>query len=181
MWGTIVGGILGFLGALLPKVVELFQTWIDHRNAHATTAQQIDAAQKGVTVTPAGRKIAVEGEGVVVAPGIPPELANTSALDDSEDTQAPVAIVPTCTFFGKLINMLAMSVRPIVTYGFFAVFMVIKLQGLYHGMIEDQTPMTQLLPVIWDEGTESLFAAVLAFWFGSRAFEKSKALTGKAS
>ena len=66
-----------------------------------------------------------------------------------------------------------------MTWGFFAIFVFVKLKGFYQGIIVDHTPMVQLLPVIWDEGTESLFAAVLAFWFGSRAFEKGKALIGR--
>lgn len=178
MWGTIVGGILGFLGAVLPKVFELIQGYFEHRQSHEANAQQIDAASKGVIIVQGGN-VTVQGpaEGEVPAPGIPPDLANTSALDtvsDAIDAETPEDVK--CTFWVKLFNTLRYSVRPVVTYGFFVLFLVIKLQGLYHGMIEDQTPITQLLPVIWDEGTESLFAAILAFWFGSRAFEKTKAL-----
>ena len=186
MMGTIVGAVLGFLGAVLPKVFELIQSYFEHRQEHEKQAQQIDAAQKGVTLTKSNAGVgegtfqATVVEGEVPAPGIPPDLANTSALDtvagDAIDSDTPETIG--CTFWVKVFNTLRYSVRPVITYGFFILFLTIKLQGLWHGMIEDQTPIVQLLPVIWDEGTESLFAAILAFWFGSRAFEKTKALRG---
>ena len=194
MMGTMVGAVLGFLGAVLPKVFELISAYMLHRQQHETQAQQIDAATKGVTVDKASTRDAsvtvsvapVEGE--VPAPGIPPDLSNTSSLNtevmmdptavgDAADSETPDD--PTSTFWIKLFNTLRYSVRPVITYGFFVLFLVIKLQGLFHGMIEDHTPIVQLLPVIWDEGTESLFAAILAFWFGSRAFEKTKALREK--
>jgi len=30
------------------------------------------------------------------------------------------------------------------------------------------------IPKLWDEETAALFASVVAFWFGNRAFDKSK-------
>jgi len=48
------------------------------------------------------------------------------------------------------------GVRPIITYCFF---------GFFLSTISD---------VIWDEQSQAIFAAIISFWFGSRAIEKSK-------
>lgn len=73
-----------------------------------------------------------------------------------------------------LLDFLRASVRPVLTYAFFSVFVYIKLLVLYHAMYVDGTKGVELLPLIWDEGTEALFAAVVAFWFGSRTISRSR-------
>jgi hypothetical protein len=126
-------------------------------------------------------------EGEVVAPAPPPqeeyherneteEHVSQPAVDDDEgDT-----VVKGSPFWTTVFDALRASVRPTITYGFFILFVIIKLYGLWHGVAVEHTPTIQLLPIIWDDGSGSLFAAILSFWFGSRAFERSKALTGKA-
>lgn len=176
MTGTLVGGLLGFMASVLPRLFELMENYFNHKHQQEAEAQQIDAATKGIVVarTMTNAKVLVPVEGEVSAPGIPPESGDTTL----EVEEAP-AIIEGPAFFTRLFNTLRFSVRPIVTYGFFALFLFVKIKGFYHGMLVDHTPVIQLLPVVWNEGTESLFAAVLAFWFGSRAFEKSRALLGK--
>jgi hypothetical protein len=177
MWGTIVGGILGFMAAVLPKLFEIIEAYFTHRATHESQAQEIEAASKGVAIARSGNvKIAVPVEGEVAAPGIP---ADEDEISDVVAESGEPAIVSRSGFLLGLWDTLRYTVRPVVTYGFFILFLVVKIKGFYHGILVDHTPVIQLLPVIWDEGTESLFAAVLAFWFGSRAFEKSKALLGK--
>ena len=175
VWGTVVGGILGFLASVLPRLFELLDAAYTHTQQREDTAQKIDAAKEGITVTEAGTsKMAVPVEGEVFAPGIAPED------DDNEDTnyQLPVTLEGP-SYLQKFWNMFSVTVRPVVTYGFFILFLYVKIRGFRYGLFVEHTPIVQLLPAVWDEGTSSLFAAVLAFWFGSRAFEKSKALSGK--
>ena len=185
MWGTIVGGILGFLASVLPKVFELVEGYFRHIQDHAMQAQQIEAVSKGVTLVRPESTTIVAGpvEGEVPAPGIPPELDTTAPAitdtNDANDADTDGAPGEPPSFFADFFATLRASVRPVITYGFFVLFLFVKLKGLYQGMIVDHTPVIQLLPIVWDEGTESLFAAILAFWFGSRAFEKSRALVGK--
>lgn len=183
MWGTVVGGILGFLGSLLPKVFELIDGWVKHEQDHRMQAQQIDAAEKGIVVAPMPPPAAAStsavisvAEGIVPAPGIPPECPEAEPV--SEDAPVPDE-VEGVSFGTKVFDAIRSSVRPVITYGFFALFLIIKLKGFYCGLTDSRISLLQLLLVIWDDGTESLFAAVLAFWFGSRIFEKTKALSGK--
>jgi hypothetical protein len=69
---------------------------------------------------------------------------------------------------------LRVGVRPLITYAFFGIFAFVKLKAMYQGYYVDHTTAILLLPVIWDSGTQTLFSAVLAFWFGSRAFDKEQ-------
>jgi hypothetical protein len=36
--------------------------------------------------------------------------------------------------------------------------------------------LTQALNVLWDDDTKAIFAAIISFWFGSRAIDKSRGM-----
>jgi hypothetical protein len=63
------------------------------------------------------------------------------------------------------------SVRPVITYGFFFLLVgidsVLAYKGLTSG-IEFNTLADQL----WDNETQALFASIIVFYFGGRAFGK---------
>ena len=71
-------------------------------------------------------------------------------------------------WIASIIRGLQSSVRPTLTYAIFGVWAAIKLVSLYHGLHTERVPTLILLPTLWDEDAESLFAAIVCFWFGSR-------------
>lgn len=81
---------------------------------------------------------------------------------------------------GKFINALRASIRPVVTYIFFAMFVVIKISAAYV-MISNGADIPTMLDAVWDNETIALFGAIMGFWFGSRAIERMSGNTaGKA-
>ncbi len=65
------------------------------------------------------------------------------------------------------------GVRPIITYCFFGFFLFYKTVLVMEAMRNGQD-MSTISDVIWDEQSQAIFAAIISFWFGSRAIEKSK-------
>ena len=65
------------------------------------------------------------------------------------------------------------GVRPIITYCFFGFFLFYKTVLVMEAMRSGQD-MAAISDVIWDEQSQAIFAAIISFWFGSRAIEKSK-------
>ena len=63
------------------------------------------------------------------------------------------------------------SVRPVVTYGFF--FLLVGIDGVlaYKGLTSG-VDFNVLADQLWDNETQALFAAILSFHFGGRAFSK---------
>ena len=61
------------------------------------------------------------------------------------------------------------------TYVFFVTFIGVKVT-LVWDTIKNGGDLNATLAIIWDEQTEALFAAIISFWFGSRAMPKIKAL-----
>ena len=75
----------------------------------------------------------------------------------------------------KWVEALRASVRPVITYAFFALFVFVKVMALT-ALLQQGFTITDSVLTIWDEETQALFAAVMAFWFGSRNVTKSRQL-----
>jgi hypothetical protein len=72
---------------------------------------------------------------------------------------------------GKYINALRASIRPVITYIFFAMFVIIKSSAAFI-MLSNGMSIPEMLAAVWDEYTMAIFGAIMGFWFGSRAIEK---------
>jgi hypothetical protein len=72
---------------------------------------------------------------------------------------------------GKFINALRASIRPVVTYLFFFLFVAVKVSAAYV-MLSNGQSVPEMLKAVWDQETMALFSTIMAFWFGSRFLEK---------
>lgn len=63
------------------------------------------------------------------------------------------------------------SVRPVITYGFFFLLVAIDAVLAYQG-ITNGADFKVLADQLWDDETQALFASIIAFHFGGRAFGK---------
>jgi hypothetical protein len=74
-----------------------------------------------------------------------------------------------------IIAGLQKSVRPVITYCFFGLFAAIEV-SLLMDALDKGADLTQALNVLWDDDTKAIFAAIISFWFGSRAIDKSRGM-----
>jgi hypothetical protein len=74
----------------------------------------------------------------------------------------------------KWVDGLRASVRPMITYAFFALFAAVKGSGLYLLIAVEGLALAQALPQVWDGETAALFAAVVSFWFGAWSLAKAR-------
>jgi hypothetical protein len=72
---------------------------------------------------------------------------------------------------GGFINALRGSVRPVITYVFFGLFIAVKVTALI-SLMEEGNDLAGSINLIWDDATSGLFAAIISFWFGGRAVSK---------
>lgn len=71
------------------------------------------------------------------------------------------------------ISGLQRSVRPVITYAFFGLFATIEIVLLMEAL-ETGTEFSEAIQLLWDEDTKAIFAAIISFWFGSRAIDKAR-------
>jgi hypothetical protein len=76
---------------------------------------------------------------------------------------------------GGFVNALRGSVRPVLTYAFFTLFATIKGVTLYTMVSTEGMDLSAGMLAIWDEETQAIFSAIIAFWFGNRAMSKAHA------
>ena len=72
---------------------------------------------------------------------------------------------------GGFINALRGSVRPIITYAFFGLFVAVQVVVMMK-VINEGGNWQDAIPLMWTPETQGLFAAIMSFWFGNRAVSK---------
>jgi hypothetical protein len=63
------------------------------------------------------------------------------------------------------------SVRPVITYGFFFLLLFVDIGLFVYGWHQGAS-FVELAEMLWDSDTQALFASIIAFHFGGRAFGK---------
>lgn len=141
---TLLSPFLGILGSLLPAIVDIFKRKMELKYEIELTKVQIEAG-----------------------------LQNAQVQLDIEQAKADVADANSVRSFdnnidgGKFINALRASIRPVITYSFFILFVIIKLSQLLVAL-ESGATSVEMIALIWDQDTIALFGSIMGFWFGSR-------------
>jgi hypothetical protein len=148
---AILGSLLGFAGSAVPSIIDIFKSKEEKRTQVEMFKLQLEAKEKGVDLD------------------IRLLEAKTVAEEQKSLLEHDIALGKQ----GGFINSLRAFVRPFITYVFFLTFIGIKI-ALVWNTISSGGDLNATLDVVWDEQTETIFAAIVSFWFGSRALEKIK-------
>lgn len=148
---TLLGSLLGFVSSALPEFLKLFTASADRKHELAVMDRQMEMQK-------AGHLQRLEEINVSA------DIAESAALYKSA---GPVGVA--------WVDALAGSVRPVITYAFFALFAAVKGAALMLLIADGGMTAAEALPRVWDEETAALFAAVMSFWFGARALAKARA------
>lgn len=151
---TLFGAVLGFFAAIMPTVLQGWSETKRHQQEVETNKLQVEAAKQGIELVPDISEFELQAA--------TDEVLSLNRMDADEVKCSP------------LLRIVRSSVRPLLTFGFFALFAYVKLTSLHQGMAESVSVM-HLLPLVWDEDTQSLFAAIISFWFGSRSVSNAYA------
>jgi hypothetical protein len=146
---ALLSPLLGLVGSLLPSIVNMFERKQELQHEIELTKIKLDAARQEAQL-----QVMVEESKADTA-----EEQSVRSFDNNVDG-------------GKFINALRASIRPVITYVFFAMFLAVKISAAYV-MIHNGTSIPEMLKAVWDTETMALFSTIMAFWFGSRVLEKS--------
>lgn len=73
---------------------------------------------------------------------------------------------------GGFFDTLRASIRPIITYLFFGLFLAVKGSIIYNLFVVEGIDVVNGFKILWDEPTQAMFGAIMGFWFGGRMIEK---------
>ena len=149
---TVLGALIGFAGSAVPSVIDFF-------NKKQDAKLEIELAK-------------IKNEALATKADV--DLAMFDRRQYADEHQRlidhDIAITSDETFVGGLRK----SVRPIITYAFFIMFATVKISFLIHVTNTEGMDFYRAMELVWDPETQSIFAAVLSFWFGSRGIDKLK-------
>jgi len=147
---SLLGTLLGFGTSIIPSIFDFFK----EKSKRAADLEEL--------------KLRADMQ----ARGIELNIKQIQAQADAEEEKGLYAQDASLKGSPWIESMRA-SVRPVITYVFFILFVLIKVCALVT-LLKAGTSVVDALPRLWDEETGGLFAAVISFWFGNRAFDKLK-------
>lgn len=143
---TLLGSLLGFLSSGLPKVFEFFQKKEENKLKLEMLKMQIEAVKQN-------------------------REFDLKLYETKKDYMEQELLINHDIAIKD--NWLASSVRPVITYLFFFIFAAVKISMICHAIYTGDN-FYNAMQMAWDEETQAIFAAIISFWFGSRAIQKMK-------
>ena len=169
---TIFSTLVSFLMGGLPKIFDFLQDRSDKKHeiqlAQMQTDRELQMAAAGYVAQQKIEDIKLD------------EIRTQTASEDRQvligAQQAEMAAIyahDTSLNEGtsQWMKNLRASVRPVITYGFFFLLVAIDATLAYKG-ITSGVEFNALANQLWDDETQALFAAIISFHFGGRAFGK---------
>lgn len=159
---TLLGAIIGFLTSFAPEILGFFKD--SQNNNHEYRMLELQGKQ-------AAQQHLYKLEEINAYA----DIAEASALNER------VKVIGV-----KWVDALAVSVRPVITYAFFLLYLIVKIvsvSALMNPTLPWQETLTlsQALLISWNDEDMGLFSAVMAFWFGSRSIKQLRENRGRAN
>ena len=158
---SLVSSLLGFAAGGLPKVLDFVQDRGDKKHELAMMAANRE------------REIALAREGFVAQARV--EEIKTEQIAMQTQAQEKLAMWKHDMKIGEgaspwVINLRA-SVRPVVTYVFVGLLVVVDVAGIWYAY-STGVAFAQAMDMVFSDDEMAILAAIISFWFGSQAFNK---------
>jgi len=146
---SLLGAALGFGTSIIPSILDLFQQ------------KQKDAQELKM----------LEAKGKYAEQLSSLKLDELDAKADIAETEGIYASMRAANAKSSFAAALSGSVRPVVTYLFVGLFLLVKITGLMQAL-KTGISFDAALQAVWNDDTNLLFTSIISFWFGSRQFAK---------
>ena len=169
---TLLSTLISFLMGGLPKILDFLQDRQDKKH-------ELNLAQMQIQREMELRKLGFEAQERVENIHTQQLEIETKSAEKQSLVQAQQAEMQAIYAHDMSLNEgtstwmknLRASVRPVITYGFFFLLVFVDV-GLFAYGWSRGVPFTELAEMLWDPETQALFASIIAFHFGGRAFGK---------
>lgn len=169
---TLLSTLISFLMGGLPKILDFFQDRADKSHeltlAKMQTEREMQLLAAGYAAQQKIEEIKLEEirtetasqekQSLIAAQQTEMEMVYKHDMSLNEGTS-------------QFMKDLRASVRPVITYGFFFLLVFVDV-GLFLYGWHRNTDFKELAEMLWDAETQALFASIIAFHFGGRAFGK---------
>lgn len=165
---TLFSSLISFLMGGLPKILDFFQDRADKKHELALAAMQ---TERELALKKAGLEAQERIEHIQTEQiQINADVANRqTAMQERQALYAHDAAIGQGASIW-VINMRA-ATRSVITYGMFLIFMFVEIFGFYYAWYTN-VAFDVALTKLWDDDTQIIWACIVSFWFGDRAFKK---------
>lgn len=158
---SLISSLMGFAAGGLPKVLDFVQDRGDKKHELAMMAANRE------------REIALAKEGFIAQARV--EEIKTEQIEMQTQAQEKLAMWKHDMKIGEgastwVINLRA-SVRPVVTYVFVGLLVVVDIAGIWYAY-STGVAFAQAMEMVFSDDEMAILAAIISFWFGSQAFSK---------
>jgi len=158
---TLLTTVVSFLSGGVPKLLDFFQDKADKKHELELARMQTE------------RELTLKAAGLQAQERI--EHIQTEQIQINADVTERQALYAHDIAIGQgastwVINARAM-VRPFITYGMFIMFAFVEVFGFYYA-IHTGVSFDLALNQLWDDDTQTIWASIVSFWFGTQAFSK---------
>ena len=158
---TLLSTLMSFLAGGLPKLLGFFQSRAD--NSHELEMAKLQNE----------RELALAAQGFAAQQRV--EEIKTDQVEMQTQAQERMALYEHDAKIGEgastwIINLRA-SVRPIITYIFVLELVAVNAAGFWYGYYTG-TPLADLLSRVFTDDEMQILSSIIAFWFGTQAFQK---------
>jgi len=158
---TLLSTLVSFLAGGLPKILDFVQDRADKKHelllADMQRQRELELIERGHVAQARIEEIRTD------------QIAMQTQVQEREALYAhDIAIGQGASQW--VVNLRA-SVRPVITYGMFAMLLGINAFGCYYA-VKSGVPFEVALNSLWDSDTAIIFSSIIAFWFGTQAFGK---------
>lgn len=158
---SLISSLMGFAAGGLPKVLDFVQDRGDKKHELAMMAMQRE------------RELALAKEGFIAQAKV--EEIKTEQIAMQTQAQEKLAMWKHDMKIGEgastwVINLRA-SVRPVVTYLFVGLLIVVDVAGIWYAY-STGVAFAEAMDMVFSDDEMAILAAIISFWFGSQAFNK---------
>jgi len=158
---TLLTTLVSFLTGGVPKVLDFFQNRSD--NKHELAMAQLQFTQQ-LELQKAGFSLQKDLEEIKYD-----EIQTTTAgVERTALYQHDIEIGKGASTW--VINLRAM-VRPAITFGLFGLLVLVEIFGFYYA-VHSGTSYNDAMKSLWSTDMQTVWASIVAFWFGTQAFGK---------
>lgn len=169
---TLLSTLISFLAGGLPKVLSFIQDRADKKQelalAQLQTAHELEMRKQGYEAQARVEEIRLDQIETQNAAQTQQSVIDAQRAELQAIYAHDMSLNEGTSTWVKNVRAL---VRPVITFGFFFLLVFIDVGLFYFGWAND-TDFTTLANMLWDDETQALFASIIAFHFGGRAFGK---------
>jgi hypothetical protein len=142
---TLLASLAGFISSIIPEFIKFFKDINDKKH-------ELNILQCQIEYTKAYQGKSLE------------------EINISRDLMEQASLYSTYRSENKFVEALNASVRPVLAYSFFLMYLSIKYLQ-YKALSHSNAILVEYLDVIWNVDDQAIFAGIISFYYGQRTFK----------